>query len=104
MDSIFEVAFGTELNCLNGSSEEQRRFVGAFDDANVQISWRFVNPFWKLMKFFNVGMEAALRDNIRVVDDYVYKLIHSKIAKMCNQTSESNVSARIVLCLASSDV
>ncbi|MQL82153.1 hypothetical protein Taro_014638 [Colocasia esculenta] len=89
MDSVFEVAFGTKLYCLEDSSEENRRFLRAIDDATAQISMRYINPFWRLMRFFNIGMEAALRENIKVVDDLVYKVIHSKVAKMSNQGSES---------------
>ncbi|MQL82171.1 hypothetical protein Taro_014631 [Colocasia esculenta] len=97
-DSIFEVVCGIELNCLQGSSEERSGFVKALDDANSQINRRFINPFWKIMRFLNTGMEKTLRQNIRVVDDYLYKVIHSKIAKMSNKTpGESNVDKDDIL-------
>ncbi|MQL82169.1 hypothetical protein Taro_014633 [Colocasia esculenta] len=99
MDSIFEIAFGTELNYLQGSSEENSRFITALDDANMQINKRYTNPFWKLMKIFNIGTEAALIENVKVVDDYVYKLIHTKVVKMSStrQTNETTVEKEDIL-------
>uniref|UniRef100_A0A1D1ZIL6 Cytochrome P450 704C1 n=1 Tax=Anthurium amnicola TaxID=1678845 RepID=A0A1D1ZIL6_9ARAE len=90
MDSIFEVTFGIELNCLQGSSEENRKFVRAFDKSNLLINWRYMNPFWKLMRFFNIGSEGTFKDDVRVIDDFVYKLIHSKIARMSNQRNDES--------------
>ncbi|MQM02777.1 hypothetical protein Taro_035549 [Colocasia esculenta] len=78
MDSIFEVAFGIELNCLQGSNEDDSQFVRALNESSVLLMWRFMNPLWKMMRWFNVGSEAKLRHNIRVVDQYIYRLIHTK--------------------------
>lgn len=87
MDSIFEIAFGVELNCLQEySAEENRRFVTAVDEANLQTNWRYFNPFWKIMRFFGIGSEAALKDNIRVIDEFVYKLIRHKIARLSGRS------------------
>lgn len=85
MDSIFEVSFGTDLNTLQGTNAETREFVGALDESNELINRRYVDPLWKMKRFFNVGSGAVMKDNIRIVDDYVLKLIRSKIALMSNQ-------------------
>ncbi|KAM7261044.1 hypothetical protein ACFE04_026519 [Oxalis oulophora] len=80
LDSIFKVGFGVELNCLNNSSspsssEERSDFMKAFDDANEMVYWRYVDPFWKLKKLLNVGSEASLKRSIRIIDEFVHKLV-----------------------------
>ncbi|XWS32289.1 hypothetical protein CRYUN_Cryun23aG0147100 [Craigia yunnanensis] len=42
--------------------------------------------------FFNIGSEAALKNSVRVVDNFVYKLIHNKIEQMCKSKDDSSVS------------
>lgn len=90
MDSIFEVAFGIQLNCLRGSNGDSADFVRAFDESNAQIMWRYCNPLWKLARFLNIRSEATLKKNIKRVDDYVYKLIRSKIAQMNSHMQEED--------------
>ncbi|KAH7519551.1 hypothetical protein FEM48_Zijuj08G0049000 [Ziziphus jujuba var. spinosa] len=78
LDSIFKVGFGVELNCLEGSSKEGTTFMKAFDDANALVYWRYADPFWKLKRFLDVGTEASLKKNVKVVDDFVRQLIRTK--------------------------
>ncbi|PON44783.1 Cytochrome P [Trema orientale] len=78
LDSIFEVGFGVELNCVEGSSEEGTEFMKAFDASHALIWWRFLDPLWKLRRFFRIGSEASLRKQIKVVDDFVHQLIRKK--------------------------
>ena len=78
LDSIFKVGFGVELNCLEGSSKEGIAFMKAFDDSNALVYWRYVNPFWKLKRFFNIGSEATLKKKIKILDDFVHGVIRIK--------------------------
>jgi hypothetical protein len=66
LDSIFKVGFGTELNCLEGSSKEGTEFMKAFDESNALIYWRYV------------GGEAKLKRNIKLIDEFVNKVINTK--------------------------
>ncbi|KAL9996726.1 putative abieta-7,13-dien-18-ol hydroxylase [Helianthus debilis subsp. tardiflorus] len=81
MDSIFKVGFGIELDNLGGN-EEGVRFSRAFDDANNLTYKRFVDVTWKIKKFFNIGLEAELKKNIKIIDEFVYKVIQLKIEQM----------------------
>ncbi|XP_054786973.1 cytochrome P450 704C1-like [Prosopis cineraria] len=85
LDSIFKVGFGVELNCLGGSSREGIEFMKAFDDSNAIISWRYVDPFWKIKKFINIGCEANLKKNVKVIDDFVHRVISIKRENLANQ-------------------
>ncbi|KAL6565914.1 hypothetical protein OROHE_004969 [Orobanche hederae] len=82
LDSIFRVAFGVELDTMCGSNEEGTKFSNAFDDASAMTLWRYVDITWKMKRALGVGSEANLRKNIKVIDDFVYKLISSKAEKM----------------------
>ncbi|KAK3131496.1 hypothetical protein QOZ80_6AG0507200 [Eleusine coracana subsp. coracana] len=82
MDSIFKVGFGFELNTLSGSDESSIQFSNAFDEANFIVYHRFVDLFWQLKRYFNIGSEAKLKRNIRIMDDFVMKLIHQKREQM----------------------
>lgn len=78
LDSIFEVGFGVELNCLEGLSEEGIEFMKAFDASHAGVWWRFLDPLWKLRRFLHIGSEASLRKQFKVVDDFVHQLITKK--------------------------
>ncbi|KAL6861585.1 hypothetical protein ACP4OV_017285 [Aristida adscensionis] len=91
MDSIFKVGFGFELNTLSGSDESSTQFSNAFDEASSIVYHRYVDLFWQLKRYFNIGSEAKLKRNIQIIDDFVMKLIHQKREKMNGQDN--------VLCL-----
>ncbi|KAF6138044.1 hypothetical protein GIB67_042949 [Kingdonia uniflora] len=79
--SIFKVGFGTEFNSLSESDEIGYQFSKAFDDANVSFYWRYVDPSWKIKRMLNIGSKASLRINIKVIDDFVLRLIRLLNAK-----------------------
>uniref|UniRef100_A0A803R9V8 Cytochrome P450 n=1 Tax=Cannabis sativa TaxID=3483 RepID=A0A803R9V8_CANSA len=78
LDSIFKVGFGVELNCLEGSNKEGSAFMKAFDESNALTYGRYVDPIWELKRYFSIGSEAALKKNIKVIDDFVNQLIKNK--------------------------
>lgn len=82
LDSILKVAFGTDIDSMCGSSEEVARFSNAFDDASALTLKRYVDITWRIKRLFNVGSEAKLKENVKVVDEFVYKLIQNKSQQM----------------------
>ncbi|CAN1236634.1 Cytochrome P450 704C1 [Linum grandiflorum] len=99
LDSIFKVAFGVELDSMCGSNEEGTKFSNAFDDASAMTLWRYVDPFWKwkVKKLFNIGSEAALNKTVKIVDDFVYKLINNKIELMRTVSSTDDLKKDDIL-------
>lgn len=92
MDSVFQVAFGIELDSVCGSCEEgANRFIKALDDASEMSLLRYIDFFWKIKKALNIGSEVKLRKSLEIVDEYMYKLIHSK-AQQLSQHRDSAVS------------
>lgn len=82
LDSIFKVGFGVELDSMCGSNGEGKRFSEAFDDGSAISLYRYVDILWPIKKFLNIGLEAKLKESIRTIDDFVYKLINQKIERM----------------------
>ncbi|GFY99589.1 cytochrome P450, family 704, subfamily A, polypeptide 2 [Actinidia rufa] len=97
LDSIFKVAFGVELDSMCGSSEESTKFSRAFDDSSAMTLWRFVDISWKAKKALNIGSEAELKKNIKVIDDFVYKLIRSKTEQMDKSPNDSSAKKEDIL-------
>ncbi|PWA92226.1 cytochrome P450 [Artemisia annua] len=87
-DSIFEVAFGVDLDILSGSNEEGVRFSCAFDDSDELTYRRLVDMSWKIKKYLNIGAEAKLKKNIKVIDNFVYKVIKTKTEQMQKSKDE----------------
>jgi hypothetical protein len=92
LDSLFQVAFGIELDSMCGSNEEGKNFANAFDDSSAMTVWRYVDIFWRIKKFLNIGSEASLKKSTKIVNDFVFKLISSKMEQMKNSKDESSVS------------
>jgi hypothetical protein len=92
LDSLFQVAFGIELDSMCGSNEEGKNFSNAFNDSSEMTLWRYVDIFWRIKKFLNIGSEATLKRRLKIVNDFVFKLIHRKIEQMKNSLDESSVS------------
>nr|XP_012573461.1 cytochrome P450 704C1-like isoform X1 [Cicer arietinum] len=97
LDSIFKVGFGTELNCLEGSSKEGTEFMKAFDESNALTYWRYVDPIWSLKRFLNIGGEAKLKHNVKLIDDFVNGVIKTKKAQLeLEIQQDSNVKEDIL--------
>ncbi|KAI3449145.1 hypothetical protein Pfo_005810 [Paulownia fortunei] len=94
LDSIFRVAFGVELDTMCGSNEEGAKFSNAFDDASAMTLWRYVDIMWKIKRAFSFGSEAKLKKNLRVIDEFVYKLISSKIEKMHKSHDDPSIQLK----------
>ncbi|KAF5725941.1 cytochrome P450 704C1-like protein [Tripterygium wilfordii] len=78
LDSVFKVALGVELDSMYGLYKEGTQFSKAFDEASAITLYRYVDVFWKIKRFLNIGSVATLRRSIKVIDEFVYKIIKSK--------------------------
>ncbi|KAG8383076.1 hypothetical protein BUALT_Bualt05G0147000 [Buddleja alternifolia] len=81
LDSICKVGFGVEIGTLDPSLPENQ-FAQAFDIANIIVTLRFIDPLWKVKKFFNVGSEAVLDQSIKTIDDFTYSVIKRRKAEI----------------------
>ncbi|KAL2527124.1 Cytochrome [Abeliophyllum distichum] len=58
----------------------------AFDEASEMTFYRYVDISWPIKQFFNIGSEAKLKNCVKIVDEFVYKVIRNKI----NQVHKAN--------------
>ncbi|RYR70991.1 hypothetical protein Ahy_A02g005300 isoform C [Arachis hypogaea] len=101
LDSIFQVAFGTELDSMCGSSKEGKNFADAFETSSMLTLFRYVDVFWKIKKFLNVGSEAVLRKNTKILNDFVFKLINIRMQQLQTSKDDSAVSLLVTSCVSS---
>jgi cytochrome P450 len=85
LDSMFKVGLGTELNTLSGSDESSIQFSNAFDEASSLVYYRYVDLFWQVKRYLNIGSEAKLKKSIQTIDEFVMKLIQQKRGQMKNE-------------------
>lgn len=81
LDSICKVGFGVEIETLAPDLPDNH-FAQSFDAANVIVTFRFIDPLWRIKKFLNVGSEALLDRAIKVVDDFTYSVIRKRKAEV----------------------
>uniref|UniRef100_A0ABL6WNR0 Cytochrome P450 n=1 Tax=Cannabis sativa TaxID=3483 RepID=A0ABL6WNR0_CANSA len=97
LDSMFQVAFGVELDSMCGSSEEGKKFSIAFDDASAMTLFRYVDILWKIKKFLNIGSEASMKKKTKIINDFVFKIIHTKIELMESSKDKSLMKREDIL-------
>nr|ADG34845.1 cytochrome P450 protein [Vanda hybrid cultivar] len=81
MDSICKLGFGVEIGTLSPQLPDNS-FARAFDTANATVTRRFFDPLWRLKRFLCVGSEAALNQNIRIVNDFTSNVIRTRKAEI----------------------
>ncbi|KAL6979522.1 hypothetical protein U1Q18_021183 [Sarracenia purpurea var. burkii] len=97
LDSLFKVGFGVELDTMCESSEECTKFSNVFDDSSAMTLRRLVDPFWKIKRALNIGYEAELKKKIKILNDFVYKLIRSKTEQTSMSPSDSSTKREDIL-------
>ncbi|XVF73359.1 hypothetical protein PTKIN_Ptkin12aG0195300 [Pterospermum kingtungense] len=79
MKSILEVGFGIDLNSMDWSSNaEETSFIKAFDDSVESVKLRFINPLWKLKRSLNIGSEASLKKNMKLIYNFIDNAISTR--------------------------
>ncbi|KAF9592828.1 hypothetical protein IFM89_017793 [Coptis chinensis] len=81
LDSICKVGFGVEIGTL-APHLPANSFAQAFDTANIIVTLRFIDPLWRIKRFFNVGSEALLDQSIKSIDDFTYRVIRRRKAEI----------------------
>ncbi|KAL3840566.1 hypothetical protein ACJIZ3_025157 [Penstemon smallii] len=81
LDSICKVGFGVEIGTLAPDLPDNC-FARAFDTANIIVTLRFIDPLWKIKKFFNMGSESVLDQSIKTIDDFTYSVIKKRKAEI----------------------
>ncbi|KAJ8552749.1 hypothetical protein K7X08_020142 [Anisodus acutangulus] len=86
LETVFKILLGVDLDT---TSEEGMLFSSSFDEANAVTLYRYVDVFWKVKRFLNYGLEANMKKCIKVVDEFVYKIIRNKMEQMSKLRDDS---------------
>lgn len=97
IDSIFKVGFGVELETLSGTDDAGVAFSKAFDESNHMVFRRYVDIFWRAKRTFNIGFEARLKKNLKVVDEFVIQLIQRKREQMESRVNDVRISELLLV-------
>ncbi|KAJ3687358.1 hypothetical protein LUZ61_016522 [Rhynchospora tenuis] len=89
LDSICKVGFGVEIGTLSPNLP-CNSFAQAFDAANMIVTLRFIDPFWRLKRFFRIGSEALLEQSIKIIDEFTYGMIQKRKAEIKQAQSPGN--------------
>ncbi|CAL9008031.1 unnamed protein product [Prunus brigantina] len=54
LDSVVKIFLGIELDTMRGTNEEGTRFSNAFDEANANTLYRYVDISWKIRRFLTL--------------------------------------------------
>lgn len=45
--------------------------MNAFDEANNLVYWRYVDQLWNIKRAINIGSEAKLKKNIKIIHAFL---------------------------------
>ncbi|KAK9935122.1 hypothetical protein M0R45_022236 [Rubus argutus] len=98
LDSICKVGFGVEIGTLAPNLPDNQ-FAQAFDTANIIVTYRFIDPLWKIKKYLNLGSEALLDKSMKTIDDFTYSVIRRRKSeiKEAQQSSDKNMMKHDIL-------
>ncbi|OVA08970.1 Cytochrome P450 [Macleaya cordata] len=97
LDSICKVGFGVEIGTLAPPVDQlpRNRFAEAFDTANSIITFRFIDPFWRIKRFLKVGSEAILDQSIQVINEFTYSMIQKRKVEIQEAKSTNENGTKI---------
>jgi len=75
MDCFSEVAFGESTNSLEKVNDP---FSRSFDRVQQLITLRFADPFWKIKQWLQVGREAQITEDMKVLNAYAMNVIEKR--------------------------
>ena len=84
LDCFVESAFGESIDCI-GKAPKMHEFGNAFDKMTELCDKRFIDPFWKIKKYFKIGeRERKLIPYYnKIIDSTIYDIIESR--KVCKK-------------------
>ncbi|GER34999.1 cytochrome P450 [Striga asiatica] len=97
LDTVFKVVLSVDLDSTCRTNDGSQ-FSEAFDKASEITCYRYIDMLWPIKKFLNIGSEAKVKECIKIVNAFVYKVIESKMEQMSkpNQTNRSDILSRFL--------
>lgn len=82
--------FGIDIDCLG--QKETPPFMITYDRVAYILTQRFLRPvwFWKFQRWANIGLEAELKKNMRVVNDTIFEVITKSLEERNKPTNNKS--------------
>lgn len=90
-NSICEVIFGSEI--MEASICQDPSIASTLDNAQEMIMRRYVNPWWRVQRFFNIGSEGVLRRDITRFNKCLTNVIKQKMFSRMQEEEEKLAAA-----------
>ncbi|KAF6140312.1 hypothetical protein GIB67_014555 [Kingdonia uniflora] len=94
-DGIFTVIFGRSSNYLSINFPDDE-FAKAIDEGTDGMFLRHVMPWWKILRFFNLGAEKKLAVARKTIDHHLEEYIASKREELRNGVESSDLLASYI--------
>lgn len=78
MDAMCEVSFGLSLGTLT----QDDPFASAFDGVQNVMALRHIDPSWRIARWLNIGKERELKENMKTVNEFCYRVIRERREKI----------------------
>jgi cytochrome P450 len=74
LDAICDIAFSAQLKTL----EKPHPFGQAFDAATSICAFRFMKPYWKVLRTLNLSDEGKLKHHMKIINDTLLAIISQR--------------------------
>ncbi|TMW65596.1 hypothetical protein Poli38472_008238 [Pythium oligandrum] len=102
LQTFSELGLGIDLKWIGAATPHP--FHRALDEAGVRVAGRFARPMWliKLEQWLNVGEEAKLRENVKMIHSWLGSVIQEVLSET-NHPEDSEIKSIIQLFLEQSE-
>lgn len=89
LDTIGEIGFSCDIGSLEDPSSP---FLQSFDRVQQIMNLRFwLNPFWKVLRWFDIGFERELKPHLGFLDEYARRIVHDLLKEHASEEESSFV-------------
>lgn len=80
LEAFGHIGFGVEIGGLKkgAAAAVSRDFREGFDFATGVLAYRFIDPFWRLKRFLNIGNERKMRKSLEMVKSFSRRIISER--------------------------
>ncbi|CEG40452.1 cytochrome P450, putative [Plasmopara halstedii] len=95
-DVFGEIGFGAKMGSMDGAYQP---LAQAIDEAQFLSGKRFKQPvwYWKLRRWFNLGDEKKLKENVRLIDEYLMGIIADAVERRHRRIEEQEIGRPVTL-------
>ncbi|KAI8146652.1 cytochrome P450 [Fennellomyces sp. T-0311] len=97
LDSFILLGFGVHLNALG--TEGKVPFAAAFDEAQKNTFYRFVNPIWNVTERIQrlvMPWKASMKDHLAVVDSFAREVTDQRREEMARGEEKKDLLSRFM--------